>query len=61
MEKCCWQHKDLAGTVRLIVEKKISLNFNHHIMLIGAVLIFSLILYVFAKAFFRRKIVRTAT
>ncbi|XP_064211797.1 uncharacterized protein LOC103314839 [Tribolium castaneum] len=57
----CWQHKDLAGTVRLIVEKKISLNFNHHIMLIGAVLIFSLILYVFAKAFFRRKIVRTAT
>nr|CAI5833635.1 unnamed protein product [Callosobruchus analis] len=51
----CWQQKELAGTIRLVVEKKFEMNFNHHIMLIGLVIILSVLLYVFVKAFFGRK------
>lgn len=55
----CWQNDALAGTVRLVVEKKIQMNFNHHIMLVGVVVILSTFLYVFIKAFFGRKYAKT--
>jgi hypothetical protein len=35
----CWQGKELAGTVRFIVTQRVTLNFNHHIMLFGIVII----------------------
>jgi hypothetical protein len=35
----CWQGKELAGTVTLIVTRRAALNFNHHIMLFGIVII----------------------
>ncbi|CAG9840072.1 unnamed protein product [Diabrotica balteata] len=34
----CWQRDELAGTIRLIVEKKMEFNFNHTIMLIGVLI-----------------------
>lgn len=51
----CWQHKELAGTIRLVVEKRIQMNFNHHIMLLGILIILSTFLYIYVKAFFGRK------
>lgn len=51
----CWQQSELAGTIRLVVEKKIELNFLQHIMLLGIVVILAVFLWVFAKAFAGRK------
>ncbi|XP_065171309.1 uncharacterized protein [Atheta coriaria] len=51
----CWQNNELAGTVRLIVENKMKLTFNHHIMLFGMLLILSVFAYVFLKAATNRK------
>ncbi|XP_066151045.1 Ig-like V-type domain-containing protein FAM187A isoform X2 [Euwallacea fornicatus] len=45
----CWQLESLAGTVRLVVEKRFELNFNHSIMLFGLVLILGVFLYIFTK------------
>ncbi|KAL3286825.1 hypothetical protein HHI36_001315 [Cryptolaemus montrouzieri] len=54
----CWQRKELAGIVRLVVEKKIKLNFNHHIMMLAMIIILFTFLWVFTKAFFGRKYAR---
>ncbi|CAH2005952.1 unnamed protein product [Acanthoscelides obtectus] len=51
----CWQQKELAGVIRLVIEKKFEMHFNHHIMLMGLLIILSVFLYVFTKAFFGRK------
>ncbi|XP_066249514.1 Ig-like V-type domain-containing protein FAM187A [Euwallacea similis] len=45
----CWQLERLAGSVRLVVEKKFELNFNHSVMLFGLVLILGIFLYMFIK------------
>ncbi|KAL1501934.1 hypothetical protein ABEB36_007161 [Hypothenemus hampei] len=50
----CWQLNELAGTIRLVVEKKIKLNFNHTIMLVGVVLILGTFLYIFVKVIANR-------
>ncbi|CAH1176230.1 unnamed protein product [Phaedon cochleariae] len=55
----CWQEKELAGTIRLIVEKKFEFNFNHHVMLLGIVVILAVFLHVFVKAFAGRKYAKT--
>ncbi|XP_074037052.1 uncharacterized protein [Leptinotarsa decemlineata] len=55
----CWQLKELAGTVRLIVEKKTELTFSHHMMLFATVIILSVFLHVFVKAFIGRKYAKT--
>ncbi|XP_050294335.1 uncharacterized protein LOC126734672 isoform X1 [Anthonomus grandis grandis] len=52
----CWQQKELAGTIRLVVEKKFQLNFNHTIMLTGVVLILGTFLYVFVKVMANREL-----
>ncbi|KAF7286903.1 hypothetical protein GWI33_003170 [Rhynchophorus ferrugineus] len=44
----CWQG-NLAGTIRLVVEKKFKMNFNHTVMLIGIIAIMGTFLYVFIK------------
>lgn len=51
----CWQKSELAGTVRLIVEKKFEMNLLQHIMLLGIVVILGVFLWVFAKAIAGRK------
>ncbi|XP_057655433.1 uncharacterized protein LOC130893390 [Diorhabda carinulata] len=51
----CWQHDELAGTIRLVVEKKIEFNFNHTVMLIGIVVILVVFLKIFVKAIVGRK------
>lgn len=51
----CWQQNNLAGTVRLYVEKKLEMNFVQHLMLFGIVVILGVFLWVFAKAFVGRK------
>lgn len=51
----CWQNDEVAGTIRLVVEKRLKLEFDHHLMLIGIVVIMSTFLYVFARAYFGRK------
>ncbi|XP_071054393.1 uncharacterized protein [Onthophagus taurus] len=55
----CWQNDEVAGVIRLVVEKKIEMNFNHHIMLFGIIIILSTFLLVFMKAFFGRKYAKT--
>ncbi|XP_050515154.1 uncharacterized protein LOC114327817 [Diabrotica virgifera virgifera] len=54
----CWQRDELAGTVRLIVEKKIEFNFNHTVMLIGILVILVVFLHIFIKAIIGRKYAR---
>ncbi|XP_049818643.1 uncharacterized protein LOC126264486 [Aethina tumida] len=51
----CWQNGELAGVVQLVVERRIQMNFNHHIMLFGIIIILSTFIYVLAKAFVGRK------
>ncbi|KAG5886478.1 hypothetical protein JTB14_026738 [Gonioctena quinquepunctata] len=55
----CWQLKELAGTVRLIVEKKTEFTFSHHMMLAGIAIILFFFLHVCVKAFFGRKYAKT--
>lgn len=55
----CWQHKELVGTIRIVVEKKIQLNFLQHVMLFGIVVILGVFLWVFAKAFAGRHYAET--
>lgn len=54
----CWQHKELAGIVRLVVEKKLEFHFNHHIMMFAMIVILFTFFWVFTKAFFGRKYAR---
>ncbi|XP_067002059.2 Ig-like V-type domain-containing protein FAM187A [Anabrus simplex] len=51
----CWQGKELAGTIRLEVTKKVQITFNHHIMLTAMVLILGTFLLVFYRAFRGRR------
>ncbi|CAG9858447.1 unnamed protein product, partial [Phyllotreta striolata] len=45
----CWQKEELAGTIRLVIEKKLEFNFNHTIMLIGILIIMGVFLKIFIK------------
>ncbi|XP_045468451.1 Ig-like V-type domain-containing protein FAM187A [Harmonia axyridis] len=54
----CWQHKELAGIVKLVVEKKLELHFNHHLMMLAMIVILFTFFWVFTKAFFGRKYAR---
>lgn len=54
----CWQKSELTGIVRLVVEKKLELNFLQHVMLLGVVVILGVFLWVFARAFAGRKYAR---
>ncbi|XP_044744457.1 Ig-like V-type domain-containing protein FAM187A [Coccinella septempunctata] len=54
----CWQHKELAGIVKLVVEKKLEFHFNHHVMMLAMTVILFTFFWVFTKAFFGRKYAR---
>ncbi|XP_063238184.1 Ig-like V-type domain-containing protein FAM187A [Bacillus rossius redtenbacheri] len=45
----CWQSKELAGTVRLIVEQKPEVTANHRVTLIGLALILGTFAYILNK------------
>ncbi|XP_048508180.1 uncharacterized protein LOC125500237 isoform X2 [Athalia rosae] len=51
----CWQTGELAGTIRLEVTQDIEIKFDHHVFMVGAILILSVFLYVFWRAFKGRK------
>ncbi|XP_069682064.1 Ig-like V-type domain-containing protein FAM187A [Periplaneta americana] len=51
----CWQGKELAGTVRLVITKEVKLSLNHHVMLIGLSLITGTFLIVCFRVFKGRK------
>ncbi|KAH1006834.1 hypothetical protein HUJ05_007527 [Dendroctonus ponderosae] len=55
----CWQLQELAGTIRLVVEKRYEFNFNHTLMLLGVVLIMGTFLYVFVKVIANRELSKT--
>ncbi|XP_060536063.1 Ig-like V-type domain-containing protein FAM187A [Cylas formicarius] len=45
----CWQLNELRGAIRLVIEKKIQLNFKHTVMLLGIILILGTLLKVFIR------------
>ncbi|XP_046744377.1 uncharacterized protein LOC124410213 [Diprion similis] len=52
----CWQNDELAGTIRLEVTEEVEgIKFDHHVFMFGAIIIITIFLYVFWKAFKGRK------
>ncbi|XP_043288816.1 uncharacterized protein [Venturia canescens] len=51
----CWQRGELAGTIRLQVTTEVELKVDHRIFMIGAIVIVTVLLRIFWKAFRGRK------
>lgn len=47
----CWQNNEIAGIIKLNVIGEIEFKLNHHVILIGAIVIISVILIIFWRAF----------
>ncbi|XP_018352030.1 PREDICTED: uncharacterized protein LOC108754315 [Trachymyrmex septentrionalis] len=50
----CWQNNEIAGIIKLIVIGEIEFKLNHHVILIGAIVIISIIFIIFWTAFKER-------
>ncbi|XP_033224214.1 uncharacterized protein LOC117177538 [Belonocnema kinseyi] len=51
----CWQNNELAGTIRLEVSHDVEIKFDHHVIMIGGIVIIIVFLKVFWRAFQGRK------
>ncbi|XP_077275172.1 uncharacterized protein LOC143904393 [Temnothorax americanus] len=47
----CWQNNEVAGIIKLNVIGEIEFKLNHHVILIGAIVIISIVLTMFWRAF----------
>ncbi|XP_018367534.1 PREDICTED: Ig-like V-type domain-containing protein FAM187A [Trachymyrmex cornetzi] len=50
----CWQNNEIAGIIKLIVIGEIEFKLNHHVILMGAIVVISVIFIMFWKAFKER-------
>ncbi|XP_018315366.1 uncharacterized protein [Mycetomoellerius zeteki] len=50
----CWQNNKIAGIIKLIVIGEIEFKLNHHVILMSAIVVISVILIMFWKAFKKR-------
>ena len=50
----CWQNNEIAGIIKLIVIEEIEFKLNHHVILMGAIVIIGVISIIFWKAFKER-------
>lgn len=50
----CWQNNEIAGIIKLNVIGEIEFKLNHHIILLGAIVIIGVVLIIFWRAFKER-------